>query len=427
MEIKTSMAEKYKSIDGQEHSVYLLSNVLKSLSQLIEKETPKNLYIKAEIAEMNVYSNGHCYLNLVEKKAGRKVADIKGTIWAYRFQGIKSRFKQVDVEFVAGNEYLFVASIKYHETYGLSLDIGDVLPEYSLGEMAKARQETIKRLTEQGLMDKNKTTKLALLPKNIAMISVQTSKGYNDFMSELNSSAAPYTNTIQVKLFTSLLQGEGAVKQMIARINEISVMKDKFDAIVILRGGGGETGLSTAFDNYDLAYAVATCPLPVVAGIGHSTNKTVVDMVAYHSAITPTATAKFFLDKYEVFEENLRIYTQNILSAVSYRINNKHKQLQLLSGRLHFNVRNHTERMRHQLGNLSRQIQFSVNTLFQKQKNEIQLFNEKIRLLDPINVLKKGFSITMKDGKIITKASLLKKGDKLTTKFAEGNVESRIE
>jgi exodeoxyribonuclease VII large subunit len=397
------------------------------LSQLIEKETPKNLYIKAEIAEMNVYSNGHCYLNLVEKKAGRKVADIKATIWAYRFHGVKSRFKQAGVEFVAGNEYLFVASIKYHETYGLSLDINDVLPEYSLGDMAKARQEAIKKLAEKFLMEKNKTTKLALLPKNIAMISVETSKGYNDFMSELNNSAVPYTNTIRVELFTSLLQGEGAVKQMIARINEISVIKDKFDAIVILRGGGGETGLSTAFDNYDLAYSVATCPLPVIAGIGHSTNQTVVDMVAYHSAITPTATAKFFLEKYEVFGENLRIYSQNILNAVSYKINNERKRLQLLSGRLHFNVKNHTEKINHQLDNLSNHIKFSVNTLFQRQKNEMQLFNEKIKLLDPINVLKKGFSITMKDGKIITKASQLKKGDTFMTKFAEGNVESRVE
>jgi exodeoxyribonuclease VII large subunit len=415
------MAEQYEG-----NNVYLLSNVLKSLSNLVQRETPKNMYIKAEIASMNIYKNGHCHLDLVEKRAGKTAAEIRAIIFSWNVPKILYNFKEAGIELCAGMQVLFVASLTVDPVYGMSLVVSNVVPEYSLGEVARLRQNAIKRLQDENIINKNKQTRLALLPKKLALISVETSKGYSDFLNTIQNSKIPYAQTIQTQLFTSLLQGEIAAKQISQRIREISEFKNDFDAIVILRGGGGESGLSMAFDDYELAATIANSPLPVITGIGHSTNLTVADMTAFHAAITPTATAEFFLQKYENFVEDLQIFSKTITDSAKYIINNQQKNVQNYSNKVSLVSQNMLSNNRQNVDKKLQMLHFITQKLFMKEKNNLELFSEKIKLLDPVNILTKGYSITTKNGKLITSAKKIKSGDEIETTFADGKTKSIV-
>jgi len=302
-------------------------------------------------------------------------------IWKDDFERINRKFISITKEPIKdGITILLYCRINFDALYGLSLRIIDIDPLFTLGELERERQETIKKIKEEGLWDKNKKLKLPLLPQRLAIVSVQTSKGYSDFMNIIQQEEKNYK--IFTFLFPSLLQGDNAVESMILSLDTIELVKEHFDAVLIMRGGGGDIGLS-CYNNYNLVKRIATFPLPVLTGIGHSTNETVSEMVSNRNSITPTDLADFILSCFKSFDDNL-----NEL---------KHKLFL-----------NSTKRI-------------------EREEQILNQYNQVLKLLDPKNLLKRGYSISYLNDKIVKSSLELKEGDELITLFSDGKVKSIVE
>jgi exodeoxyribonuclease VII large subunit len=406
--------------------VYTLSQVGKSLETVIAKNYKGAYYIKAEIIKLNYYPrNGHCYPELVEKEGDSIKAQMRAVIWSSNLEPINERFRAITGEpLKEGITILCLATIEYSGKYGLALHIQDIEPTYTLGELAKNKVQTINRLKKEGLFDANKELQMPLLPKRIAVISIETSKGYSDFTITLNQNEYGYK--FSLVLFPSLLQGDKAVHTMKNQLDEIEKQKDKFDCVVIIRGGGGDVGLS-CYDNYELARRVAEFPLPIVSGIGHSTNVTVVEMVSHETKITPTEVAYYFIQRFRNFDERLQQwqqalaqYARNLLKDERMRLLQVESRRQQLAQMVLVNKRRDVENLQQLLPLLSRQ-------LLNREKEKVARMENSVALLHPRNILKRGFSVTLLNGKPVTKATELKAGDELVTQLHEGEIKSRVE
>ena len=409
-----------------DHRVYTLSQVGKSLETVIAKSYKGAYYIKAEIIKLNYYPrNGHCYPELVEKEGDSIKAQMRAVIWSSNLEPINERFRAITGEpLKEGITILCLATIEYSGKYGLALHIQDIEPTYTLGELAKNKTQTINKLKKEGLFDANKELQMPLLPKRIAVISIETSKGYSDFTITLNQNEYGYK--FSLVLFPSLLQGDKAVHTMKNQLDEIEKQKDKFDCVVIIRGGGGDVGLS-CYDNYELARRVAEFPLPIVSGIGHSTNVTVVEMVSHETKITPTEVAYYFIQRFRNFDERLQQwqqalaqYARNLLKDERIRLLQVESRRQQLAQMVLVNKRRDVENLQQLLPLLSRQ-------LLNREKEKVARMENSVALLHPRNILKRGFSVTLLNGKPVTKATELKAGDELVTQLHEGEVKSRVE
>jgi exodeoxyribonuclease VII large subunit len=403
--------------------VYSLTEISQSLRSVIAKTYSRPYYIKAEIVKLNYYPHsGHCYPELAEKEDNKIKTQMRAIIWSSQFREINSRFEKITGESLKeGINILCLATIEYDVKYGLSLQIQDIEPTYTMGDMIKNKMLVIEQLKKENIFDANKEKKLTLLPKRIAIISVETSKGYGDFRVTLENN--PYHFKFEYTLFPSILQGEKAVGTITARLDEIRSRVGEFDSVVIIRGGGGDVGLS-CYDDYHLAAAVATFPLPVIAGIGHSTNITVTDMVAYQSKITPTDVANFFIDRFREFNEAIdeiknKIKTNQIISEQKRFIEQIHNRIKVSSSNILYP-------QKEQIDHSKRLISLFLKQIFQQKKEEIKNVEHKIELLHPDNILKRGFSITCLHKKAIISQKELKQGDKIVTKFYDGEIESEV-
>ncbi len=452
-----------------QRKIYSLKDVLLSIKNVIGNTFNNYYWIKAEIVKLNYYTkSGHCYPDLVEKENGRIKAQIRANIWAGNFTTINNKFRSVTGENLKDGIYvLILAKITFHEQYGLALNIVDIEPSFTLGEMAREKKETIARLQNEGLFFKNKNLNFPLLPKRIAVISVETSKGYNDFINILNNNK--YRFVIEHSLFPALLQGEGAVVSIKEQIDNISMHKKLFDVVCIIRGGGGDVGLN-AFDNYSLSKAVASCPLPVITGIGHSTNETVVQMVAFANKITPTEAAHFIIQKFETFYERV-ITAQNILlnasvekiiteknktdnlinrivSKTSLFLQQKNFSIDIYRRKISNKATNSILKRKYILNVISKSVEHKAGTVitaeknhldnlvislskslslfFEKNKNKTENIKKHLELLKPENILKRGYSITLFEGKALKQANNLKAGDIIESKLYKGVVSSKI-
>lgn len=449
--------------------VFTLYELTKSLESVISKAYQRSYWIRGEIAKLNFYpKSGHCYPDLVEKENGVTRAQIRATIWAGPFQDIRRKFLEVTRENLTdGMKVLFLASVHFHPTHGLTLQISDIDPSFSLGEMARERNQSVARLKKEALFDLNHQLVFPLLPLRVAIISVETSKGYHDFMKTMNENQQGYQ--LFTMLFPALLQGEGAIisiRQQLARIKKV---KHHFDVVILIRGGGGDIGLS-CFDNFSLASAVASFPLPVITGIGHATNETVVELVAHSNKITPTEVAYFLLHQFDQYawriadgeirlmekmndiltEENqlLNYLADRMINRTSSLISHQQHQLNrsglVLEKELKSKIFHHTL----QISRLSEKTTTSIRHLLLHQNVKlnnrsthliktaprktasanqiIEVIVEKVRLLNPVNILKRGFSITLQNGKPITKASDLIIGVEIETQYHNGKSTSTV-
>lgn len=285
--------------------IFSLLEVTQSIQKTIADRYTSSFWVKAEMNKLNYYPHsGHCYPELLEKRAEKVVAQIKAVLWKDDFIRINTHFQQVLKESLKdGIKILFCAKISFDPAHGLSLRILDIDPSYSLGELEKEKSETIAKITKEGIFDQNRKHQLPLLPKRIAIISVQTSKGYSDFLRIIEGNEWGYK--FFILLFPAILQGDSAASSIIRQLNQIEKVKSHFDVVAIIRGGGGEVGLS-CYNNFTLARAVALFPIPVITGIGHSTNETVVEMVAFENSITPTKLAEFLLQRFHDFSVPLK-------------------------------------------------------------------------------------------------------------------------
>jgi exodeoxyribonuclease VII large subunit len=331
--------------------------------------------------KLNHYAHsGHAYPDLVEKQDNKIVAQIRALIWKDDFDRINSKFLSTTKEPIKdGITVLIYCRVQFDALYGLSLRIIDIDPLFTLGELEKERLDTIRKIKEEGIWYKNKRLALPLLPQRLAIISVETSKGYSDFMNIIHQDKQPYK--LFTMLFPSLLQGDNAVESLLIALDAIETVKDHFDAVLIIRGGGGDIGLA-CYNNYELVKRIATYPLPILTGIGHSTNENVSEMVSNKTAITPTELADLIIKRFVTFDQQLKDIKQNLFNIASRRIERE------------------TQTLTH--------------------------YQQILQLLDPKNLLKRGYSISYLQDRIITSASELQKGDQLITLFSDGKVISTV-
>jgi exodeoxyribonuclease VII large subunit len=439
------------------------------IKDAIEGNFMGQIWVVAEIAAMNInQGSGHCYLELVEKSERAVLAKMRANIWSFKLQNILNKFFQVTGSTLQqGMKTLLLVEVQYHAVYGISLNILGVDPSYSLGELARRKKEIVDRLEQEGLMDKNKVLDFPLVPQRVALISSETAAGYEDFVNQLINN--PYGYHLDFKIFPAVMQGDKTVASVLNALEKIANKKDSFDVVVITRGGGSSVELS-AFDSYELGKAIALFPLPVLTGIGHERDESIADMVAHKKLKTPTAVAEFLISCFVTFEEMLidakfrvkellkekLLFENNRIKDASNIISRKSlsfigdRRLELTSVSrdlqessfkyLEIKKRNLTinkQAVSVETSRLLKQREFQLKVIqqditaksllfLQRQQHQLLLIGEKVKLLDPANVIARGYTLTYANGKVIKSAKDLKTGDKLITQFKDGKVHSKI-
>lgn len=393
----------------------------------IYEALPGAYWVIAEIAEMKVHTAGHCYLELTgtETPGGKVTARARATIWASKFRSLNTYFNaSTGIPLRAGITILFRATVEYHELYGLSLNITDIDPAYTAGDMALRREAIIRRLTAEGVLSMNSGLPLTPYPRNLAVVSSSKAAGYQDFINHLVNN--PYGYAFRITLFEAVMQGETTMASVTEALDSISEMISEFDVVVIIRGGGSTIDLSW-FDSYEIAYHVTQFPLPVLTGIGHEKDQSVTDMVAWKALKTPTAVAGFIVERTMECENNIIGMAESLVSAVEGAMEAAEERLSSIQNRItataRLMVRLKEEKLSNHAGRLARA---SANVL-NRAKEATDRMEDALRHLNPAGVLRRGFTLTSRNGTIIQSASELKQGDTIKTYFAEGTAESMVE
>lgn len=426
-----------------------LSQLLGQVEKTLKKEFSSSSWIRAEILELQVNQRGHCYIELIEKSEGKDaiLAKARATIWASKFGMLKPFFESATgMPLKSGIKILCKVNIGFHKLYGFSINITDIDPAYTLGDLARKKQEVIKRLREEGVMDMNRELPFPTLPQNIAVISSETAAGYGDFMDSIEANKQQYC--LYTTLFQASMQGDEAPASIIRALDTIHASDKNFDCVVIIRGGGSKADLE-CFNDYDLAYYITQFPIPVVTGIGHERDESVADLVASIGLKTPTAVAEFLLDKFLAFEFRLSSYRDTLTSLVGRSV--KFQQMRLerlasdlshLSGAYLLSEREMFERMAAKLSQLSRafvhrqgdklersqqRIRKGWEFRLKREQERLRHMEAKNELVNPVNVLKRGYSMTLHQGKLVKGLESIKAGEQLETRLDKGTVLSKVE
>lgn len=406
-------------------TVFTLLEVSRSIQKTIAERYKSLYWIKAEMNKLNHYSHsGHCYPELLEKKEGKVVAEMRSILWKMDYQRINRQFLEVLGEPLReGITMLFQAGISYDPLYGFSLKIVDIDPTFVLGELEKEKRESIKKLTEEGVFDANKRLPFPLIPKRLAIISVETSKGLSDFFKIINGN--PWGYKIECTLFPALLQGDKSISSIIKQLEVIANKLEDFDAVAIIRGGGGDVGLSS-YNNYFLSKAIAIFPIPVLTGIGHSTNETVSEMVAYKNAITPSELADFLLQKFHNFAIPVDNALERMLRAVRRNFEEETLKLKHIVSSISWNSKTLLLKDKSELNGLQTHlIRFSRQNIKENQA-QLQHLERMLGIVNPIHILKRGFSIVRIDGKSVHKLDQVEIGAELEIQLEDGKVISKV-
>lgn len=408
-----------------DRTIFSLLEVTRSIQKTISDRYRSLFWVKAEMNKLNYYKHsGHCYPELVEKKDGKIVAEIRSILWKADFERINTQFlKLLNEPLRDGITIYFQAGISFDPLYGLSLRIIDIDASFVLGELEKEKKESILRLQQEGLFKKNKETTLPLIPKRLAIISVETSKGLSDFYKIINNN--PWGYKVETTLYPALLQGDRSIPSIINQLDTISERTQNYDAVAIIRGGGGEVGLSS-YNNYLLAKAIATFPIPVLTGIGHSTNETVSEMVAYKNAITPSELADFLIQKYHNFSVSLDEINKQLIAYTQQRFV-KEKQILLdFLTTLRWNGKNEIKTAQHQVQLLQHKLILSSRHLIENQHALVENIEKLTKLSDPLRLLKRGFSISKINGRATNSVGEINLGDEIETQLADGHIISQV-
>lgn len=409
-------------MNNQHFTLYEISSNIRTV---LEQSFPEACWITAEIADLKLNQKGHCYLELLEKRDGKTIAQMKATIWAYDYRKIAHKFQKATEEPLRqGMNILFLAEITFHEVYGLSLNIKDIEPSYTLGEMARKKREIIERLRREGVIDLNKAIPMPDVPQRIAVISSPTAAGYMDFFKQLDNN--PYGYVFTHILFPSVMQGPETEKSVIDCLQQIKKKKSGFDIVVIIRGGGSVIDLNW-FDSYPLALEITGFPLPVITGIGHEKDDTVADIVAHTKMKTPTAVAEFLISGMNNFEASVLDLYDRMRTTVQRLLKDADHDLAVLSQKLSFvplrTTAEHGGRILLMIGELKA----IGRRRMQEESSRLNSLDQALRHLDPANVLKRGYSITRHKGKIVRDAKELKKWAVIETRLLHGNVTSIVQ
>lgn len=438
----------FNDIRSKRPDALSLTELNRLVKTALDEALPGTYWVRAETSEVRVNAtSGHCYLELVEKDetSGQLVAKSRGTIWARNFAILRTYFEQETKQtFISGLKVLVNVSVGYHELYGLSLTVHDIDPSYTVGDMARKRMEVIRRLQEEGVFDLNKELTLAILPQRIAVISSPTAAGYEDFVNQLTHN--DYGFPFYVKLFPALMQGEKTEESVIAALDRIYVHRELFDVVVLIRGGGSAADLSS-FDSYTLAANCAQFPLPIITGIGHERDDSVVDNVAHTRMKTPTAVATFLIGRMAEQLALLDELRRTVCEATRNQLTVKKTTWQILATRFPVFVTGHLGRHRADLHTLTARlssvpqllekhteqlehapmhIQKAVSAMLTRHTHELALSEQHIKLASPDHILKRGYTLTLKDGKIVKHAADLSAGDEISVRFTDGERKGKI-
>ena len=403
-----------------------LLELTERIEYVIHNNFSEALWVRAEISELRE-NRGYCYLELIEKEQGSDnvIAKTRATIWSNTYRMLKPYFESSTGEPLrAGLNVLVAVSVEFSGVYGFSLNIRDIDPIFTIGELAARRLEIIRQLEADGVMEMNKSLKIPPLPQRLAVITSATAAGYEDFLNQLQHNS--YNYAFYPKLFPSIMQGANTENSIIRALEKIFTHSKFFDAVIIIRGGGATTDLA-AFDSYNLALNCAQFPLPIIAGIGHQRDSSILDLVAHTSVKTPTAAAEFLIEQMLNTEENLNSVVARIENNVSETLSNEARKLEFL--KLKIKQASRTSLM-YETNHLNRYI-YSLKSAYKKrvleENNKLTILNTNINSHSPKFLHERGYTITTQNGKRLTSKKELKPGDKLQTHFADGSVGSRVE
>jgi exodeoxyribonuclease VII large subunit len=423
-------------------TLYELNNLVR---EVIESELSHEYWVEAELSEVRE-SRGHCYMELIEKdkSSNTPIARASAKCWRSSWLMIQPHFERVTQQRLhAGMKVRLKVYAQFHEAYGFSWIVTDIDPNYTLGDMARRLQEIIAQLKQEGVFDLQHELSFPLFCQRIAVISSQTAAGYGDFCNQLNDSPFAF----QVQLFPATMQGEQVEKSIVAALNRIYEQADDFDAVVIIRGGGATSDMS-GFDTLTLAENVAQFPLPIITGIGHDRDESILDMVSHTRVKTPTAAAAFLIDQLQAVMERIETAEQRITHQAQVQLSLLHSQLSILSERiptLFSLVRTRHEarinqlstrlsaqlsarlgREQHQLEKLGAQLSALTERRLLTERHRLEMLEQRVASLDPQLLLKRGYSITLYKGKAVRNTTELKTGDKIETRLSEGTIKSIV-
>ena len=415
----------------------------------LRKEFPDTYWIQAEVSECKENYSGHCYLELIQKREGSDAicAKARATIWANVWMGLKDYFEsQTGTHLQSGQKVLVEVAVEFHELYGYNLNIRDIDPAYTMGELSLRRQEIIRQLTADGVIDLNKELPWPLLPQRLAVISSSTAAGYGDFMDQLHHNNFGFV--FYTALFQAVMQGEAAEQSIQDAFNRILDCGVVFDAVVIIRGGGASADLS-CFDRYDLCFYCAQYPLPILSGIGHDRDSSVLDRVAHTSVKTPTAAAEYLIDTLAQQAQILDANHEKLGLAVQRIMDDLKQQLKTDSDRLRLSTREciHSaelvvERRDADLKNRcnrilmqrNQQVEMQYSNLMHRSQARLEQLRHQVELVEktlagfsPEILVKRGFSLTLQNGRIVKSVEDLAPGAAITTRLRDGIIYSTID
>lgn len=407
----------------QTYSLYELTNTVR---EAVSDAFPSTYWVTAEISELRVNVSGHCYLELVEKSptGGGLLARARAMVWNNLYPSLKAYFERETRQILtSGIKVLVQVQVTFHPLYGFSLTICNIDPSYTVGDLAVRRREILQQLEKDGTIDMNKELPLPELPQRIAVISSNTAAGYGDFCNQLANNTHGFA--FFPTLFPAVMQGDRVEQTVIQALNHISEQLDEFDVVVIIRGGGATTDLA-GFDTLALAENCAQFPLPLITGIGHERDDTVLDMVAHTRVKTPTAAAEFLVSCMLKAEERLNRAVTSLTDNTRLIMEQEKAHVEQYTHRLPllFSVVKGKEEGRLQM--LNQRLHLQVAAQLQREQVRLKLLEEKVKGADPARVLSRGYTLTLKEDKVVRNPEDLQKGDLLTTRFADGHITSTV-
>lgn len=427
--------------------VFSLIELNGMVREALERAMPDDYWVEAELSEVRE-GHGHCFLELIQKDGSTNtpLARASARCWRTEWRILRPHFERITGQRLApGMKVLMLVRAQFHESYGFSWIVRDIDPTFTLGDMARKRRDIIRKLKEEGVFDLNKELPLPMFAQRIAVISSATAAGFGDFSHQLSHNECGFRFTVE--LFPAVMQGEKTESSVIAALNEINRRADGFDCVAIIRGGGATSDLS-GFDTLALAENVANFPLPVIIGIGHERDESVLDMVANTSVKTPTAAAEFLVNNLRRVSDRMDTAQRRIRDMAAARLQVERMRLERLRSAIPvmstlFGERQHTvlsalsERLRtavgqttacaaHRLDMLSHSLAPAAERILSQAGHRLEMLSQRSASVDPVHLLRRGYSITLHNGRALTDVAKVCPGDEIVTRVANGSVQSTV-
>ena len=380
---------------------YSLLELCDCIDEALQSKLDETYWVRAEIASLT--ERGHCYMELVEKAKNNSIAaKVRATCWSHVYHLLAAYFANETGQMLSvGMQVLLQVEVSFHAVYGLSVNVVGIDPTFTLGDLARQRQQTIQRLQEDGVMDMQRSLMMATLPRRIAVVSASDAAGYGDFCHQLKSNSGGFR--FHTQLYPAVMQGEQSPASIIRALGEIAERTDEYDVVVIVRGGGASTDLRN-FDDYSLALHCANFPLPIIAGVGHTRDVSVVDMVVHTSVKTPTAAAEWLINAMQEQAEKVGELYVRLQRVAQHAI---HKQQNRLEA-------------------LWQTLRFATQRRISKQRNQLELWEKTIGIHSPERIYRMGYSLTTVNGKVVRSIHDVKAGEEMLTHTGDGVIRSEV-